>query len=176
MNNLEQNSVRQRLLVPIKDERTKNRFRRWLSTNAQFWSADIRLFSILEPLWFQDFPYSAAQTFQLMDDQANTTAQIHREMAIYCQDLRNKFQGICISSDVCEGRINAESILDYARNWQADCILLLSTKKKQSFRNLLQPSLPAQVLRASDCMVLIVQIPDDQISEYRMTQGQPSAT
>ncbi len=165
---------RQRLLVPVKDDRTKDRFSQWLSMNAQFWNAEIKILSILEPLWFNDIPYTAARAHQLVDEQSIITAQVRRDRATYCEKLRKSFEGICLSSDVCEGHVNATTILDYARNWQADCILLLSTKKNP-LRELLRLSLAAQVLREADCMVLVIQAPDSQ-KPGQIERRHPSTT
>jgi hypothetical protein len=157
----------------VKDDRTKERFRHWLSTNAQFWSAEVRLVSILEPLWFRDIPYSAAQARRTINEQGYITAQACRDMAIYCQEVRNDFKGICLSYDVLEGHINAGTIVDYARNWHSDCILLLSSKKN-TLQELLRLSIPAQVLRAAECMVLVVQASGDQKAIHQVPNRRPS--
>ncbi len=169
---LDQNT-RKRLLVPIKDNRTGTRFRDWLSSNPQFWSAEIRVFSILEPLWFHDIPYSASQAHMLINEQSSLTAQARHDLAIYCEDLRNTFHGLHLTSDVYEGHVNAKTILSYAKDWHTDCILILSTRKN-SYLEWLRLSLAAQVLHAADCMVLVVQTPTNRKHPSQIPSRQPS--
>ncbi len=159
MTSSEQEVRRKRLLVPVKDERTEERFCHWLAANAQFWNAEIRLFSIVEPLWFRSIPYTAAQAHQLLNEQAHITAQLRQALAIYSQEIRNRYRGICLTSDVSEGPVNANTILNYARSWPTDCILLLCSRQGV-WSELLRFSLAMQILRSAECLVHVVQTPE----------------
>lgn len=166
---------KRRLLVPVKNVRTRERFCAWFASNAQFWSAEIRILSILEPLWFRDIPFSAQQAHRLLDEQAPITAQALQELVCYCQELRNTFPGISVSADVVESHINAGTVVDYARQWEADSILLLHTRKG-AIQEFLENSLSARILRDADCMVHVVQTPSVPTRTRQRTRHQPSTT
>ncbi|MBY0546471.1 MAG: universal stress protein [Candidatus Obscuribacterales bacterium] len=159
---LSENSVKPKLLVPVKDKQCVERFCAWLSANPQAWNAEVMLVHVLEPNWFNDIPYSPLSAMRLLDQQDQVTAEVQREFDALTGSVQKRFPDSLISAlVVTKVSDTGTAIVDVAKEWHANCILMFCSSKSP-IRELLCGRLSTRILRSASCAVQVIQRPDEQ--------------
>ncbi len=158
-----ENSVRPKLLVPVKGSQSICRLTTWLSANPQVWNAELRLIHVLEPQWLNDIPYSPLQALRRLDEQDRVIAEVQREFNALAVTVQNQFSNSLISAHVVNGISDPGAIIvDFADRWHVNCILIFRSHQGP-IREFLRGRLISRILRSATCAVQVIQSPQEHV-------------
>lgn len=157
-----------KILIPIEDMKIVNRVSAVLATNEELNSLEIILLKVIEPAWLDNPPFSAIAGISLLNKQ---NAQAERETAqlqTVASALKMHLPEVAISMRVIFGARIADAIAEFAEEWNADLILML-TKADQGMDSLFKKSLARQVIDKTDKLVYVIKPPvHDNMPKLRL--------
>jgi nucleotide-binding universal stress UspA family protein len=146
-----------KILVPIEDEKFGQSIADFISEHEWPEGSEIRIIHVLEPLVKPPLSGYQMEYVQSVNEERHRAAK--SLLLTFGTQLAAKFPRIAIKEELIDG-YPKEVILDLAKNWSADMIVMGSHGRRAIGRFFLG-SVAMLVLSAAPCSLMIVKRPQD---------------